>query len=61
MSEHPTIPVISSANAFVGIDNSDPPQLWLWVGDPGDETAEPWMRLRHDSSVRLVREEDDHE
>ena len=26
-------------------DNSDPPQLWVWRGEPGDETAEPWQRV----------------
>lgn len=28
---------------FLGLDNSDPPQLWVWRGD-GD-AAEPWHRV----------------
>lgn len=30
---------------FLAFDNSDPPQLWVWRGDIGDEAAEPWQRV----------------
>lgn len=30
---------------FEDWDNSDPPQWWLWAGEPGDESAEPLRRL----------------
>lgn len=29
---------------FLGWDNSEPAQLWVWRGDP-DESAEPWQRI----------------
>ena len=29
---------------FIGWDNSDKPQLWVWRGEP-DESAEPWQRI----------------
>jgi len=29
---------------FVGWDNSDPPQLWAWAGEYGDESSEPLFR-----------------
>lgn len=28
---------------FVAFDNSDPQQLWVWRGQYGDESAEPWQ------------------
>lgn len=31
---------------FIGFDNSDPPQLWTWRGEEGDESAEAWEHLR---------------
>ena len=30
---------------FLAEDNSEPTQLWVWRGKPGDETAEPWQRV----------------
>lgn len=30
---------------FLACDNSEPPQLWVWRGEPGDETAEPWQKI----------------
>lgn len=30
---------------FIDLDNNDPPQLWAWAGEPGDESAEPLFRL----------------
>lgn len=30
---------------FLGWDNSEPPRLWVWKGDPGDETAEAWIQI----------------
>lgn len=30
---------------FLADDNSNPPQLWVWRGEPGDETAEAWQRV----------------
>lgn len=30
---------------FVAWDNSDPPQLWAWSGEYGDESSEPLFRL----------------
>lgn len=30
---------------FIELDNSDPPQLWAWAGEPGDESSEPLFRL----------------
>ena len=33
---------------FVGWDNSDPPQLWAWAGEYGDESSEPLFRLPAD-------------
>lgn len=29
---------------WLGWDNSEPPQLWVWRGEP-DESAEPWQRV----------------
>ena len=29
---------------YIGWDNSDKPQLWVWRGEP-DESAEPWQRI----------------
>jgi hypothetical protein len=34
------------AGFFLGWDNSEPPQLWVWLGEPGDETAEAWQRVQ---------------
>ena len=31
---------------FLAHDNSDPPQLWVWRGQPGDEAAEPLVRVQ---------------
>lgn len=36
-------PSVSGAD-FAALDNSDPPQWWLWRGER-DETAEPWEPL----------------
>lgn len=33
------------AGFFLGWDNSEPPQLWVWRGEPGDETAEAWQKV----------------
>jgi len=33
---------------YVGWDNSDPPQLWAWAGEYGDESSEPLFRLPAD-------------
>ena len=30
---------------FLAYDNSEPPQLWVWKGEVGDESAEPWQRV----------------
>lgn len=30
---------------FIDLDNNDPPQLWAWAGEPGDESSEPLFRL----------------
>ena len=30
---------------FLAYDNSDPAQLWVWRGDPADESAEPWQQV----------------
>lgn len=30
---------------FIDLDNNDPPQLWAWAGEPGDETSEALFRL----------------
>ncbi len=35
----------STGGFFVGWDNSEPPQLWVWRGEPGDETAEAWQKI----------------
>lgn len=34
------------AGFFLGWDNSEPPQLWVWRGEPGDETAEAWQKIQ---------------
>jgi hypothetical protein len=36
---------------FLAYDNSDPPQLWVWRGEPEDETAEPWQRVLSSEEV----------
>lgn len=30
---------------FIDLDNSDPPQLWAWAGEYGDESSEALFRL----------------
>lgn len=30
---------------FIAYDNSVPPQLLVWRGEVGDETAEPWQKI----------------
>ena len=37
---------LSQHGFFLARDNNDPQQLWVWKGVPGDETAEPWMRVQ---------------
>lgn len=39
---------------FLGWDNSEPPQLWVWKGEPGDETAEPWQKIQSEEHYVLV-------
>jgi hypothetical protein len=36
----------ASAGCFLAYDNSDPPQLWVWRGEPGDESSEPWQPVK---------------
>jgi hypothetical protein len=36
----------SCSGFFLGWDNSEPPQFWVWRGEPGDETAEAWQRVQ---------------
>lgn len=36
----------STGGFFVGWDSSEPPQLWVWRGEPGDETAEAWQKVQ---------------
>lgn len=43
---------------FVAWDNSDPPQLWAWAGEYGDETAEPLFRLPADELLAEWQEKD---
>lgn len=33
------------AGFFLGWDNNEPPRLWVWRGEPGDETAEAWQKV----------------
>lgn len=55
VSEHVTaearriaIQELSRYGFFLAMDNSNPPQLWVWKGVPGDEAAEPWQRVNTD-------------
>jgi hypothetical protein len=36
---------IDDSGFFLAFDNSEPPQLWVWRGDIGDQAAEPWQRV----------------
>ena len=49
-------PVIDKGHTgfFLEWDNSEPPQLWVWRGEPGDEAAEPWQRVVSDGRFRVV-------
>lgn len=47
---------------FIAFDNSEPPQLWAWAGEPDDETSEALFRLPMagigDQFLRLVKDVD---
>lgn len=40
------------AGFFLAWDNSDPPRLWVWRGEPGDETSEPWVMVASSKELR---------
>jgi hypothetical protein len=37
--------MLDKSGFFLAFDNSEPPQLWVFRGDPTDECAEPWQRV----------------
>lgn len=48
-------PFILNPGEWIGMDNSDPPQVWVWCGDR-DESAEPVRRLLLPSPSDLFAE-----